>query len=97
MACRTRAAAARIHRLRAGPLTLDDALLFTEWNCDNCLANVESNSRLVEEMERKMLESGGTTYDDGGGGGAAVEDEVGAEAEISRTMKSKSSFRRVTR
>jgi len=64
IACRTRAAAARIHRLRAGPVTLKDALLFTEWNCDNCLDNVEINSRLVDEMERKLVQSGGLTYEE---------------------------------
>jgi len=61
MACRTRAAAARIHRLRAGPFTLKDALLYTEWNCDNCLENVERNGKMWDEVEKDMVESGGMT------------------------------------
>jgi len=61
MACRTRAAAARIHRLRAGPFTLKDALLYTEWNCDNCLENVDKNGKMWDEVEKNMEESGGMT------------------------------------
>ena len=63
MACRTRAAVARLHRLRAGPFTLKDALLYNDWNCDNCLANVERNSRLLDEMEKRMLIDGGLAHE----------------------------------
>jgi len=61
MAMRTRAAAARIHRLRAGPFTLKDALLCTEWNCDNCVENVDRNGKLWDEVEKDLVDSGGMT------------------------------------
>ena len=66
MACRTRAAAARIHRLRAGPFTLKDALLYSEWNCDNCLENVERNEKMWDQVERDMVHSGGMAVQNDG-------------------------------
>jgi len=63
---RTRAAVARVHRLRAGPFSLEEALLFKEWSCDSCVENSERNSRMMDAMEKQMLESGGTALDVGG-------------------------------
>ena len=67
MACRTRAATARVHRLRVGPFTLKDALLYTEWNV-NCLENVDRNGKMWDEVERDMVESGGMTVSREGNG-----------------------------